>query len=46
MLIESMGICEVQTNLTVMKEPIQIEFKKDGLSYMEKLLLKKYRRYC
>ncbi|XP_029884733.1 zinc finger B-box domain-containing protein 1 isoform X3 [Aquila chrysaetos chrysaetos] len=41
---ESMGICEVQTNLTVMKEPIQIEFKKDGLSYMEKLLLKKYRR--
>lgn len=43
-LSESMGICEVQTNLTVMKEPIQIEFKKDGLSYMEKLLLKKYRR--
>ncbi|XP_075013540.1 zinc finger B-box domain-containing protein 1 isoform X1 [Calonectris borealis] len=43
-LSESVGICEVQTNLTVMKEPFQIEFKKDGLSYMEKLLLKKYRR--
>ncbi|XP_068001800.1 zinc finger B-box domain-containing protein 1 isoform X2 [Melanerpes formicivorus] len=41
---ESVGICEVQTNPTVTKEPIQIEFKKDGLSYMEKLLLKKYRR--
>ncbi|XP_068001801.1 zinc finger B-box domain-containing protein 1 isoform X3 [Melanerpes formicivorus] len=43
-LAESVGICEVQTNPTVTKEPIQIEFKKDGLSYMEKLLLKKYRR--
>ncbi|KAK4819383.1 hypothetical protein QYF61_003654, partial [Mycteria americana] len=43
-LSESVGICEVQTNLTVVKEPIHIEFKKDGLSYMEKLLLKKYRR--
>jgi len=29
-----------------MKKPIQIEFQKDGLNYMEKLLLKKYRRYC
>ncbi|KAM6199093.1 zinc finger B-box domain-containing protein 1 isoform 1-T2 [Sarcoramphus papa] len=44
LLSESVGICEVQTNLTVMNEPIRIEFKKDGLSYMEKLLLKKYRR--
>ncbi|XP_074448615.1 zinc finger B-box domain-containing protein 1 isoform X1 [Larus michahellis] len=43
-LSESVGICEVQTDLTVMKEPVQIEFKNDGLSYMEKLLLKKYRR--
>ncbi|XP_010157017.1 PREDICTED: zinc finger B-box domain-containing protein 1, partial [Eurypyga helias] len=43
-LSESVGICEVQTNLTVTKEPIQIKFKEDGLSYMEKLLLKKYRR--
>ncbi|KAM6414139.1 zinc finger B-box domain-containing protein 1 [Rhynochetos jubatus] len=43
-LSEPVGICEVQTNLTVTKEPIQIEFKEDGLSYMEKLLLKKYRR--
>ncbi|KAM9542730.1 zinc finger B-box domain-containing protein 1 isoform 4-T4 [Guaruba guarouba] len=43
-LPESAGFCEVQTNLTVMKKPIQIEFKKGGLSYMEKLLLKKYRR--
>ncbi|KAM6135244.1 LOW QUALITY PROTEIN: zinc finger B-box domain-containing protein 1-like [Pterocles gutturalis] len=43
-LSESVGIFEVRTNLTVMKEPIQIEFKKNGVSYMEKLLLKKYRR--
>ncbi|XP_061227663.1 zinc finger B-box domain-containing protein 1 isoform X2 [Neopsephotus bourkii] len=43
-LSESVGVHEVQTNLTVMKKPIQIEFKKGGLSYMEKLLLKKYRR--
>ncbi|XP_010005230.1 PREDICTED: zinc finger B-box domain-containing protein 1 [Chaetura pelagica] len=43
-LPESVGICEVQTNLIVLKEPVQIEFKKGGLSYMEKLLLKKYRR--
>uniref|UniRef100_A0A8C8A3T1 Zinc finger B-box domain-containing protein 1 n=1 Tax=Otus sunia TaxID=257818 RepID=A0A8C8A3T1_9STRI len=43
-LSESVGIREVQTNLTVKKEPIHIEFKKGGLSYMEKLLLKKYRR--
>ncbi|XP_076197529.1 zinc finger B-box domain-containing protein 1 isoform X3 [Aptenodytes patagonicus] len=43
-LSESVGICEVQTNLTLTKKPIQIEFKKDGLSYVEKLLLKKYRR--
>ncbi|XP_062439004.1 zinc finger B-box domain-containing protein 1 [Rhea pennata] len=43
-LSESVGICEVQTHLTVRKEPIQIEFKEDSLSYMEKLLLKKYRR--
>ncbi|XP_071608840.1 zinc finger B-box domain-containing protein 1 [Heliangelus exortis] len=43
-LSESVGICEVQTNLTVRKEPVHIEFKQDGLSYLEKLLLKKYRR--
>ncbi|XP_027751932.1 zinc finger B-box domain-containing protein 1 [Empidonax traillii] len=41
---ESVGICEVQTSVTVLEEPMQVEFKKDGLSYMEKLLLKKYRR--
>ncbi|XP_050164479.1 zinc finger B-box domain-containing protein 1 [Myiozetetes cayanensis] len=42
--VESMGICEVQTSVTVLEEPMQVEFKKDGLNYMEKLLLKKYRR--
>ncbi|XP_071668834.1 zinc finger B-box domain-containing protein 1 isoform X3 [Patagioenas fasciata] len=42
--VESVGICAVQTNLPVKKEPLQIEFKEDSLSYMEKLLLKKYRR--
>ncbi|XP_050568545.1 zinc finger B-box domain-containing protein 1 [Cygnus atratus] len=41
---ESVGICEVQTNLTIVKEHVQIQFKEGGLSYMEKLLLKKYRR--
>ncbi|XP_039930197.1 zinc finger B-box domain-containing protein 1 isoform X3 [Hirundo rustica] len=41
---EPVGVCEVQTNVTALKEPIQVEFQKDGLSYMEKLLLKKYRR--
>ncbi|XP_032049340.1 zinc finger B-box domain-containing protein 1 [Aythya fuligula] len=43
-LSESVGICEVQTNLTSVKERFQIQFKEGGLSYMEKLLLKKYRR--
>ncbi|XP_035190941.1 zinc finger B-box domain-containing protein 1 isoform X2 [Oxyura jamaicensis] len=43
-LSESVGICEVQTNLTTVKESVQIQFKDGGLSYMEKLLLKKYRR--
>ncbi|XP_068056321.1 zinc finger B-box domain-containing protein 1 [Anomalospiza imberbis] len=41
---EAVGNCEVQTNVTALKEPIHVEFQKDGLSYMEKLLLKKYRR--
>ncbi|XP_062355331.1 zinc finger B-box domain-containing protein 1 [Cinclus cinclus] len=41
---EPVGVCEVQTNVTALKEPIHVEFQKDGLSYMEKLLLKKYRR--
>nr|XP_038039898.1 zinc finger B-box domain-containing protein 1 isoform X5 [Anas platyrhynchos] len=43
-LSESVGICEVQTNLTSVKERFQIQFKEGGLSYVEKLLLKKYRR--
>ncbi|XP_041574111.2 zinc finger B-box domain-containing protein 1 [Taeniopygia guttata] len=41
---EAVGNCEVQTNVTALKEPIHVEFQNDGLSYMEKLLLKKYRR--
>ncbi|XP_041323969.1 zinc finger B-box domain-containing protein 1 [Pyrgilauda ruficollis] len=41
---EAVGNCEVQTNVSALKEPIHVEFQKDGLSYMEKLLLKKYRR--
>uniref|UniRef100_A0A7M4FWA1 B box-type domain-containing protein n=1 Tax=Crocodylus porosus TaxID=8502 RepID=A0A7M4FWA1_CROPO len=40
---ESMGICEVQTHLTLSREPVQIEFKEDSLTYMEKLWLKKHR---
>lgn len=45
-LIESVRNHEVQTSLSVMKENVQIQFKESGLSYMEKLLLKKYKRYC
>uniref|UniRef100_A0A8C3QMS5 Zinc finger B-box domain-containing protein 1 n=1 Tax=Cyanoderma ruficeps TaxID=181631 RepID=A0A8C3QMS5_9PASS len=41
---EAVGVCEVQTHVSALKEPIQVEFQRDGLSYMEKLLLKKYRR--
>ncbi|KAM8804880.1 zinc finger B-box domain-containing protein 1 [Eudromia elegans] len=43
-LSEPVRVCEVQTHLTLMKEPIQVEFKVDSLSYLEKLLLKKHRR--
>ncbi|XP_006150356.1 zinc finger B-box domain-containing protein 1 [Tupaia chinensis] len=35
---------EVQTNLKIWREPLNIEFKEDSLSYMEKLWLKKHRR--
>ncbi|KAJ7415689.1 zinc finger B-box domain-containing protein 1 isoform X1 [Pitangus sulphuratus] len=41
---EMKSVLLVQTSVTVREEPMQVEFKKDGLSYMEKLLLKKYRR--
>uniref|UniRef100_G3SUQ6 Zinc finger B-box domain containing n=1 Tax=Loxodonta africana TaxID=9785 RepID=G3SUQ6_LOXAF len=40
----SMEACEVQTNLKIWSEPLEIEFKEDSLSYMEKLWLKKHRR--
>lgn len=43
--IESLEECEVQTNLRIWTEPLTIEFKEDSLSYMEKLWLKKHRRY-
>ncbi|XP_067392654.1 zinc finger B-box domain-containing protein 1 isoform X2 [Emydura macquarii macquarii] len=41
---ESVGVCEVQTNLTILRKPVKIEFKEDSLNYMEKLWLKKHRR--
>ncbi|XP_006890453.1 PREDICTED: zinc finger B-box domain-containing protein 1 [Elephantulus edwardii] len=41
---ESMEACEVQTNLKIVREPLEIEFKEDSLSYVEKLWLKKLRR--
>ncbi|XP_004383490.1 zinc finger B-box domain-containing protein 1 isoform X1 [Trichechus manatus latirostris] len=41
---DSMEACEVQTNLKIWSEPLEIEFKEDSLSYMEKLWLKKHRR--
>lgn len=43
--IDSLEECEVQTNLKIWREPLNIEFKEDSLSYMEKLWLKKHRRY-
>ncbi|XP_062034080.1 zinc finger B-box domain-containing protein 1 isoform X2 [Lepus europaeus] len=42
--LDSLGACEVQTNLKIWREPLNIEFKEDSLSYMEKLWLKKHRR--
>ncbi|XP_043852152.1 zinc finger B-box domain-containing protein 1 isoform X1 [Dromiciops gliroides] len=35
---------EVQTNLKIWREPLQIEFKEDSLTYVERLWLKKHRR--
>ncbi|XP_045707730.1 zinc finger B-box domain-containing protein 1 [Phyllostomus hastatus] len=41
---DSLEECEVQTNLKIWREPVNIEFKEDSISYMEKLWLKKHRR--
>ncbi|XP_068939633.1 zinc finger B-box domain-containing protein 1 [Petaurus breviceps papuanus] len=41
---EQMEASEVQTNLKIWREPLQIEFKDDSLTYMERLWLKKHRR--
>ncbi|XP_047420425.1 zinc finger B-box domain-containing protein 1 isoform X1 [Sciurus carolinensis] len=41
---DSLEECEVQTTLKIWREPLNIEFKEDSLSYMEKLWLKKHRR--
>ncbi|XP_050821829.1 zinc finger B-box domain-containing protein 1 isoform X2 [Gopherus flavomarginatus] len=41
---ESMGVCEVQTHLTILRKPAKIEFREESLNYMEKLWLKKHRR--
>ncbi|KAM6160987.1 zinc finger B-box domain-containing protein 1 [Erethizon dorsatum] len=41
---DSLEECEVQTNLKIWREPVNVEFKEDSLSYMEKLWLKKHRR--
>ncbi|KAM4694348.1 zinc finger B-box domain-containing protein 1 [Discoglossus pictus] len=38
------GNSEAQTILTVVQKPIEVEFKENGISYMEKLMLKKHRR--
>lgn len=45
LFLDSLEECEVQTNLKIWTEPLTIEFKEDSLSYMEKLWLKKHRRY-
>ncbi|XP_019499456.1 PREDICTED: zinc finger B-box domain-containing protein 1 [Hipposideros armiger] len=41
---DSLEDCEVQTDLKIWREPLNIEFKEDSISYMEKLWLKKHRR--
>ncbi|XP_075860254.1 zinc finger B-box domain-containing protein 1 isoform X2 [Microcebus murinus] len=41
---DSLEECEVQTNMKIWREPLNIEFKENSLSYMEKLWLKKHRR--
>uniref|UniRef100_A0A8D0L8K8 B box-type domain-containing protein n=1 Tax=Sphenodon punctatus TaxID=8508 RepID=A0A8D0L8K8_SPHPU len=42
---ESMGTCEVQTSLTILRKPVEVKFKEDSLNYMEKLWLKKHRSF-
>ncbi|XP_063772259.1 zinc finger B-box domain-containing protein 1 isoform X2 [Pseudophryne corroboree] len=41
---DGIGNSEAQTVLTMLAKPCDIEFKENGLSYMDKLILKKYRR--
>ncbi|KAM8770484.1 zinc finger B-box domain-containing protein 1 [Rhynchonycteris naso] len=41
---DSLKECAVQTDLKIWREPLNIEFKEDSISYMEKLWLKKQRR--
>ncbi|XP_030072960.1 zinc finger B-box domain-containing protein 1 isoform X2 [Microcaecilia unicolor] len=41
---ENVGNSEVQTILTLVKKTVDIDFKENGLTYLEKLLLKKHRR--
>ncbi|XP_066097519.1 zinc finger B-box domain-containing protein 1 [Saccopteryx bilineata] len=41
---DSLKECAVQTDLKIWREPLNIEFKEDNISYMEKLWLKKQRR--
>ncbi|XP_053316362.1 zinc finger B-box domain-containing protein 1 [Spea bombifrons] len=38
------GNSEAQTVMTIVKKPFEVEFKEDGLNYLEKLMLKKHRR--
>ncbi|KAG8581139.1 hypothetical protein GDO81_007570 [Engystomops pustulosus] len=41
---DDIGSSEVQTVLTATMKPLEIQFKENSLTYMEKLLLKKHRR--
>ncbi|XP_075426734.1 zinc finger B-box domain-containing protein 1 isoform X2 [Ascaphus truei] len=41
---EGTGNSEAQTILTVIPKPLEVEFKEIGLSYLEKLMVKKHRR--
>ncbi|XP_069474591.1 zinc finger B-box domain-containing protein 1 [Ambystoma mexicanum] len=41
---DSVGESEVQTQVTSVCQPFEIEFTQNSLNYMEKLLLKKHRR--
>ncbi|CAH2247495.1 Hypothetical predicted protein [Pelobates cultripes] len=41
---DNTGNSEAQTTMTTLTKPVELKFKEDGINYLEKLMLKKYRR--